>query len=222
MLEDLRHRLSTTRWPDELPGVGWGYGTSMDYLKELVDYWINDFDWRAQERLINSFSHFRTSVGGLGDSLHPRARTRSQTDAARNHPRLARHILRDAQAYTPARQTQPAHGGDASDSFDVVAPSLPGFGFSDHPRETEVEVGKTADLWVELVTQVLGYSRFASHGGDIGAGVTSRLGYQHADSLIGIHLTSITRPAPYLGEGARELTEAEKTHMREREEWAAG
>ena len=112
-----------------------------------------------------------------------------------------------------------SHGGDERDSFDVVAPSLPGFGFSDHPTETGVDVAVTAALWVDLMTQVLDYPRFASHGGDIGAGVTSRLGYGHADSLIGIHLTSITRPMPYLGEGAEELTDAEKTHMREREEW---
>ena len=116
--------------------------------------------------------------------------------------------------------TDPAsHGGDAGDSFDVVAPSLPGFGFSDHPTEPGVEVAKTAALWEELMTQVLDYPRFAAHGGDIGAGVTANLGYGHADSMIGIHLTSITRPMPYLGEGAAPLTEAEKAHMRQREEW---
>ena len=218
VLEDLRHRLSVTRWPDELPGVGWGYGTNMDYLKELVNYWINDFDWRAQERLINSFSHFKTSVGGLGiHYIHERGRGPNPMPLVITHGWPGTFF--EMYKLIPLLTDPAGHGGDASDSFDVVAPSLPGFGFSDHPVETEVEVGKTADLWVELMTQVLGYPRFASHGGDIGAGVTSRLGHGHADSLIGIHLTSITRPTPYLGQDARALTEAEKTHMREREEW---
>ena len=93
VLDDLHRRLDATRWPDELPGTSWDYGSNMDYMKELVDYWRNDFDWRAQERLINSFSHFKAPVGGLGDTLHPREGTRTQPDASRHYARLARHLL---------------------------------------------------------------------------------------------------------------------------------
>lgn len=218
ILAELRKRLAATRWPDELPGVGWEYGSNMDYLKELVDYWRNDFDWRAQERQINSFNHFRATVGGLGiHFIHERGKGPNSIPLVITHGWPG--TFYEMHKIIPLLTDPAAHGGDPEDSFDVVAPSLPGFGFSDHPTGREVEVTKTAALWVELMTQALGYPEFAAHGGDIGAGVTSRLGHGHADSLIAIHLTSITRPAPYLGDGARDLTDAERTHMREREEW---
>ena len=218
ILAELRDRLVATRWPDELPGVGWEYGSNMDYLKELVDYWRNDFDWREQERKINSFNHFRATVGGLGiHFIHERGKGPNPMPLVITHGWPG--TFYEMHKIIPLLTDPAAHGGDPEDSFDVVAPSLPGFGFSDHPTEREVEVGKTASLWVELMTQTLGYPKFAAHGGDIGAGVTSRLGHGHADSLIAIHLTSITRPTPYLGEGARDLTDAERTHMRERQDW---
>ena len=218
LLEDLRSRLSTTRWPDELPGVGWDYGSNMDYMKELVDYWLNDFDWREQERLINSFSHFMATVAGLGiHFIHERGRGPDPMPLVITHGWPGTFF--EMYKLIPLLVDPASHGGDPRDSFDVVAPSLPGFGFSDHATEPGMEVARTAVLWEELMTQVLGYPRFAAHGGDIGAGVTSQLGYGRADSMIGIHLTSITRPIPYLGEGARTLTEAEKTHVSEREEW---
>jgi len=218
VLAELRNRLAATRWPDELPGVGWEYGSNMDYLKELVDYWRNDFDWRAQARRINSSNHFRATVGGLGiHFIHERGKGPNPMPLVITHGWPG--TFYEMHKIIPLLTDPAAHGGDPDDSFDVVAPSLPGFGFSDHPTEREVEVTKTAALWVELMTQTLGYPKFAAHGGDIGAGVTSRLGHGHADSLIAIHLTSITRPTPYLGDGARDLTDAESTHMREREEW---
>ena len=218
LLEDLRNRLRATRWPDELPGVGWEYGSNMDYMKELVGYWLNDFDWRAQERLINSFSHFKATVGGLGiHFIHERGRGHDPMPLVITHGWPGTFF--EMHKLIPLLVDPASHGCDSRDSFDVVVPSLPGFGFSDHATEPGMEVARTAVLWEELMTQVLGYPRFAAHGGDIGAGVTSRLGYGHADSLIGIHLTSITRPMPYFGEGARILTEAEKTHVSEREDW---
>ena len=218
VLDDLHRRLDTTRWPDELPGTGWDYGSNMDYMKELVEYWRNDFDWRAQERLINSFSHFKAPVGGLGiHFIHERGQGLNPMPLVITHGWPGTFF--EMHKIIPLLVDPASHGGDPADSFDVVAPSLPGFGFSDHATERGMEVSKTAALWDELMTRVLGYPRFAAHGGDIGAGVTSRLGHGHADRLTGIHLTSITRPTPYLGDGSRELSDAEKTHMREREEW---
>ena len=218
VLDDLHRRLDTTRWPDELPGTGWDYGSNMDYMKELVDYWRNDFDWRAQERLINSFSHFKAPVVGLGiHFIHERGQGPNPMPLVITHGWPGTFF--EMHKIIPLLVDPASHGGDPADSFDVVAPSLPGFGFSDHATERGMEVSKTAALWDELMTRVLGYPRFAAHGGDIGAGVTSRLGHGHADRLTGIHLTSITRPTPYLGDGSLELSDAEKTHMREREEW---
>ena len=218
VLEDLRNRLAATRWPNELPGTGWDYGSNLDYLKELVDYWRNEFDWRAQEALINSFSHYKTDVEGLGiHFIHERGHGPNPMPLVITHGWPGTFF--EMYKMIPLLTDPAFHGGDPADSFDVVAPSLPGFGFSDFAKEQGMEVARTAALWEVLMTQHLGYPRFAAHGGDIGAGVTSRLGYGHADSLFGIHLTSITRPVPYLGDGARELTDLEKTHMREREEW---
>ena len=218
VLDDLHRRLDATRWPDELPGTSWDYGSNMDYMKELVDYWRNDFDWRAQERLINSFSHFKASVGGLGiHFIHERGQGPNPMPLVITHGWPGTFF--EMHKIIPLLVDPASHGGDPDDSFDVVAPSLPGFGFSDHATERGMEVAKTAALWDELMTGVLDYPRFAAHGGDIGAGVTSRLGRGHAGSLIGIHLTSVTRPIPYLGDGSQELSDAEKTHMREREEW---
>jgi len=118
--------------------------------------------------------------------------------------------------------TDPAsHGGDAADSFDVVAPSLPGFGFSDHAQDRGMEVQRVAGMWNKLMTQNLGYTKFAAQGGDIGSGVTARLGYAHADTLYGIHLTSITRPTPYLGPGSSPLTDAEQALITQRDKWFA-
>ena len=218
VLDDLRNRLAATRWPNELPGTGWDYGSNLDYMKELVDYWRNEFDWRAQEALINSFSHYKTNVEGLGiHFIHERGNGPNPMPLVITHGWPGTFF--EMYKLIPLLTDPASHGGDPADSFDVVAPSLPGFGFSDYAKEQGMEVARTAALWEVLMTQHLGYPRFAAHGGDIGAGVTARLGYGHADSLFGIHLTSITRPVPYLGDGARELTDAEKTHMREREEW---
>jgi len=111
------------------------------------------------------------------------------------------------------------HGGDPADAFDLVVPSLPGFGFSDHATERGMDVQRVAGLWNTLMTATLGYPRFAAQGGDIGAGVTARLGYAYADSLYGIHLTSITRPTPYLGPEARPLTAAEQALIDQRARW---
>ncbi len=217
VLADLKQRLADTRWPDELPGTGWDYGSNLSYMKELVDYWQNGFDWRAQESLINSFQHFKADVGGLGiHFIHERGKGPGPMPLIITHGWPGTFF--EMHKIIPLLADPASHGGNAEDSFDVVAPSLPGFGFSGHAREPGMEVSKTAAMWVDLMNG-LGYPRFASQGGDIGAGVTSRLGYGHADSLIGIHLTSITRPTPYLGPGSKPLTDAETTLINDREQW---
>ena len=218
VLDDLRRRLENVRWPDQIPNSGWDYGSNLDYLKELVEYWRTGFDWRAQERLLNSFSQFKSRVDGLDvHFVHERGTGPNPMPLVITHGWPSTFFAMSK--ILPLLSDPGSHGGDPADSFDVVAPSLPGFGFSDRPAEPGMQVLKVADMWAKLMTENLGYPRFAAHGGDIGAGVTSRLGYAHAGSLTGIHLTSITRPAPYLGPGSKPLTGAEQALVDQRERW---
>ena len=217
-LDDLRHRLGQTRWPDEMPGTGWEYGSNLDYIKELVEYWRTGFDWREQEKKLNAFHHYKSEVDGL--SIHF---IREPGAGPNPMPLVITHgwpsTFFEMTKIIPLLSDPGRHGGDPADSFDVIAPSLPGFGFSQASQEPGMQVQKVADLWARLMTENLGYPEFAAHGGDIGAGVTSRLGYAHADKMIGVHLTSITRPTPYLGPGSRPLTAAEQAHSAQRESW---
>ena len=217
-LDDLRHRLGQTRWPDEMPGVGWDYGSNLAYIRELVEYWRTEFDWRAQEKKLNAFRHYKSAVDGL--DIHF---IRERGTGPSPMPLVITHgwpsTFFEMTKIIPLLADPGGHGGDPADAFDVVAPSLPGFGFSQAAQAPGMQVQKVADLWAKLMTEHLGYDRFAAQGGDIGAGVTSRLGYAHADKMIGIHLTSVTRPTPYLGPGSRPLTAAEQAHSDQRERW---
>ena len=218
VLDDLRQRLAQTRWPDEIRASGWDYGSNLDYLKELVEYWRTGFDWRAQETFLNSFSQFKSQVDGLDiHFVHEKGKGPNPMPLVITHGWPSTFF--EMSKILPLLTDPGSHGGDPADSFDVVAPSLPGYGFSDRPAEPGMQVLKVADLWAKLMTENLGYRRFGAHGGDIGAGVTSRLGYAHADSLTGIHLTSITRPTPFLGPGSEPLTEAEQALVDQRERW---
>ncbi len=218
VLEDLRQRLASTRWPDEIPASGWEYGSNLDYVKELVEYWRTGFNWRAQEELINSFHHFKAQVEGLDiHFIHERGQGPNPIPLIITHGWPGSFF--EMHKIIPLLADPGSHGGDPADAFDVVAPSLPGFGFSDRPTQPGMQVLKVADMWDSLMTEGLGYPRFAVQGGDIGAGVTSRLGFAHPNDLYGIHLTSVTRPTPYLGPGARELSEDEKALIDQREKW---
>ena len=218
-LTDLRIRLAQTRWPDEVPGSGWDYGTNLTYLKELVDYWQNSFDWRAQEKLLNTFAHYCAQVDGLGiHFMHEKGKGPSPLPLVVTHGWPGTFF--EMYKIVPLLTDPGKHGGDPADSFDVVVPSMPGYGFSDHPNLRGMHVLKVSDLWVKLMTEGLGYNRFGAHGGDWGASVTAYLGYAYPQNLIGIHLTSMTRPLPYLGPGSKELSEAETDMLQKREEWS--
>ncbi len=219
VLDDLQVRLTHTRWPDEIPGAEWDYGSNLDYIKELVEYWRTDFDWRAQEKKLNAFHHFKSEVEGLDiHFIHERGTGPNPIPLVITHGWPSTFF--EMTKIIPLLADPGSHGADSADSFDVVAPSLPGFGFSQATTERGMQVQKVADLWARLMTENLGYPKFAAQGGDIGAGVTSRLGYAHHDKLYGVHLTSVTRPTPYLGPGARSLTEEETAHMAQREQWS--
>ena len=220
VLEDLQQRLADTRWPDEIPNTGWDYGSNLAYLKELVEHWRTKFDWRAQEAKLNAFSHFKSEVDGLDiHFIHEKGRGPNAIPLVSTHGWPS--CFFEMTKIIPLLADPASHGGDADDSFDVVAPSLPGFGFSDHAQDRGMEVQRVAGMWNKLMTENLGYPKFAAQGGDIGSGVTARLGYAHADTLYGIHLTSITRPTPYMGPGSRPVTDAEQALITQRDKWFA-
>jgi microsomal epoxide hydrolase len=220
VLEDLQQRLADTRWPDEIPNTGWDYGSNLAYLKELVEHWRTKFDWRAQEAKLNAFSHFKSEVDGLDiHFIHEKGRGPNPIPLVITHGWPS--CFFEMTKIIPLLADPASHGGDADDSFDVVAPSLPGFGFSDHAQDRGMEVQRVAGMWNKLMTENLGYPKFAAQGGDIGSGVTARLGYAHADTLYGIHLTSITRPTPYMGPGSRPVTDAEQALITQRDKWFA-
>ena len=216
-LRDLKERLARTRWPDDSPDSGWDYGSNLAYVKELVEYWRTRFDWRAQEEAINSFDHFRTTLDGFGvHFIHQWGMGPSPMPLLLTHgwPSTFTEMLK----IIPLLTDPGSHGADPDDSFDVIVPSLPGYGFSDLTTERGVNIPKIADSWVALMTQRLGYSRFGAHGGDWGAGITAGLGHSHPDRLIGIHVTAVSA-SPYLGPGERELSKAERVFLEAREGW---
>ena len=220
VLEDLRARLERTRWPDELPGVGWEYGSNMDYVKELVEYWKNDFDWRKQEALINSFSHFKATVDGRDvHFIHEKGKGPNPLPLIITHGWPGTFF--EMHKVIPLLADPAAHGGDPADAFDVVAPSMPGYGFSDAAQERGLDVLAVGDVMAKLMHEQLGYDRYVAQGGDWGARVTGQLGHKHADHCIGIHSTGVVSPTPYLGPGSAPLSEAEQGLLRQREEWTA-
>lgn len=190
VLDDLKRRLAQTRWPVELGDEGWDYGTNTTYLRSIVDYWQNSYDWRAHEAQLNRYPHYRAEIEGLGiHFIHVRGNGPNPTPLVLTHgwPGSFVELLPLVSLLTdPA-----AHGGDAADAFDVVIPSLPGYGFSDYPKRRGWTHADTARLWITLMTEVLGYPRFAAHGGDFGAIVTQEIAKQNPAVLIGMHLTYI-------------------------------
>lgn len=216
-LDDLRERLARTRWPDQVREADWDYGTNLDYLKALVAYWQNQFDWRAQEARLNQFAQFRAEIDGFGiHFIHERGQGPKPLPIILTHgwPGSFFEMVK----IIPLLTDPAGHGGDPADSFDVIVPSLPGFGFSDHPTVRGMTTTKTAELWAHLMTETLGYVRFAAAGGDIGAGVTQRLALAHPDLLVGIHLT-------YLGSASSrseypDLSEAEQRYLHALQQWS--
>tara|TARA_B100001179_G_scaffold92369_1_gene65431 strand:- start:149 stop:1300 length:1152 start_codon:yes stop_codon:yes gene_type:complete len=220
VLDDLKSRLERTRWPDELPGTGWDYGSNLDYVKELVEYWRTKFDWHAQEKLINSFSHFKSKVDGLNiHFIHEKGKGPNPMPLVITHGWPGTFF--EMHKVIPMLSDPASHGGDPADAFDVVAPSMPGYGFSDATDKRGLSVLSIGDLWAKLMSENLGYQKFAAQGGDWGARVTAKLGLSHGDKVIGIHTTSTSSPTPYQGPGTRELSEAENAMLAQRVQWLA-
>ena len=193
-LTDLHARLANTRWPDELPGVGWSYGVPVSYLKQLAEYWRDEYDWRAQEATLNGYPQFVTEIDG--QRLHFAHVRSPEPDAL---PLLLIHGW--PSTFTDFSQmigplTDPvAHGGDAADAFHLVIPSLPGFGFSGPTRNAgDAATRKYAETLAKLM-ELLGYDRYGAHGGDTGSLVSPELGRIAPDHVAGVHMNGpITIP----------------------------
>jgi microsomal epoxide hydrolase len=173
------------------------------------------FDWHAQDASMNRFAHFRANVKGFGvHFIHERGKGDRPLPIVLTHG-YPDSFLRFAKII-PMLTDPEAHGGDAADAFDVVVPSLPGYGFSDKPS-TKGFIFKCGDLWHELMTDVLGYERFAAHGGDWGSTVTEQLARSHAKSLVGIHLTDV--PFWHLFQRPKQVSHAEERFLDTVEKW---
>jgi pimeloyl-ACP methyl ester carboxylesterase len=194
-LADLRDRLARTRWPDEPPGgeaAAWAYGTDRRYLRELAEYWRTGFDWRVQERVLNQFDQYRVSLGGI--DLHFIHQPGVGPDPL---PLLISHgwpsSVWEFHKLVPLLTDPARFGGDPADAFTVVAPSLPGYGFSFRPNQPRFGADEIADVFAALMHDVLGFEQFGAAGGDWGAYITTRLAYAHAQRLRGIHLSLFPR-----------------------------
>lgn len=213
---DLRERLGRTRFPDQTPGEPWAYGTDVAYLQHLVEHWRARFDWRQQEARLNAFAQYMVPLHGI--ELHF---LHVQGNGPRPLPLLLSHgwpgSVFEFLDIIP-RLTHPARfGGDPADAFTVIAPSLPGYGLSFKPGQPRFSPEAIADCFADLMTDVLGYERFAAQGGDWGAFITSRLGAVHADKLVGIHLNLLAmRRDPKM---LANPTPQEQTFIGELEHW---
>ncbi|WIE74131.1 epoxide hydrolase family protein [Curtobacterium sp. MCJR17_020] len=218
---DLRRRVDTTRWATPIGASGWDAGTDPSELRRLAAHWASAFDWRAQEAMINALPSFITDIGGTavyylrfdavatspGDAeLPPLVLTHGWPSTFLELVDLARRLSDPATFGYP---TRPA--------FTVIVPSLPGFTFTP-ARPTFPADLPTHELWHRLMRDELGFERYGAHGGDLGAGVTSRLGEAHPESVVGIHLLAVSGPADYDSES---LDDAERSHLAAIARWTA-
>ena len=200
VLADLRARIRNTRWPPAAPGAAWEQGADLAYLKELLHDWSDRFDWRARERELNRFHHFRAEIDSVSiHFVHERA------SGGRGIPLLLQHGWPSAFVeYLPLVPLL--------SEFDLVIPSLPGYGFSQRPARANYR--SVAALWHKLMG-ALGYTRYGAGGGDFGAGVATLLALDQPQSVIGIHLSNLE----IMPEVKGPLTEAERVYLAQKQRW---
>ncbi len=206
VLDDLRARLAQTRFPDQIEDTGWEYGIPVDYLRELVEYWRDTYDWRAHEARLNDLAHFRTSIDG--QSIHFVHARSAHADA---FPLLLMHGWPGSivEFLDVIPRLTDVNGGSAADAFHVVAPSLPGYGFSESTRTRGWDTWRMARAFIELMSR-LGYTRYGAQGGDWGAQVATRIGALDPTHCAAIHLNMPIADRP---EDAAPLTDDEKADL---------
>ena len=215
-LDELRARLRATRWPTPWPVESWEAGTEERTLRRLVEYWATSYDWRAHETTINSLPSHLADIDGA--PVHYLRFDGERPDAlpivlTNGWPSSFLELIGLAQRLA----TPSSHGGVATDAFTVIIPSLPGFAFT--PQRPSLKDGlQTHELWHRLMHDELGFKRYAAHGGDLGAGITSRLAEAYPDHLVGIHLMAVANPVTY---AAASLTAEEKSYLESLDAWFA-
>lgn len=195
VIDRILTRVREAHWPDRLETSGWSYGANWDYMKALAGHWTPQFDWRRAEASLNRYPQFLARVGDFDIHFyHVKGRGPKPLPLILTHG-WPGSVLEFLEAIGPL--SDPARfGGSPEDAFDVVVPSLPGFGFSTKPQGKPVGLQTTAAMWHQLMTELLGYSKYCAQGGDIGNGVTNQLAHTYPDSLIGIHFSGVSVPAP--------------------------
>jgi len=197
-LDDLAERLRRSRLPLDFANDDWRYGTNRDYLEEFIEYWLSTYDWRTHEAAMNAFANYKVEIEdvpihfvherGVGPDPVPLILSHGWPWTFWDFKEVIRPLADPA-----------AFGGDPADAFDVVVPSLPGFGFSSPVTKPGVSPQKTGDLWDRLMREVLRYERYGAQGGDWGAIITGMMGHKFADHLIGIHVNLPALPGGALG-----------------------
>jgi microsomal epoxide hydrolase len=210
-LDDLRRRIRDTRYPDQMPDSGWSYGTNLDELRPLADYWADGYDWRRHEAELNEFPQFLTELDAQRvHFLHVRS---PQPDAL---PLVLTHgwpgSISEFTRLVGPLSDPASHGGDPADAFHVVVPSLPGYGFSGPTSEPGWDVRRIAGAWAELMAR-LGYERYGAQGGDWGSMVSRHLGDLAPDHVVGVHVNMMTATPPGEPDDLADLTEREAATM---------
>ncbi len=210
-LDNLRARLDATRWPAELPGAPWSRGIPLDYLRELAAYWRDDYDWRAHEARLNALDQFTTEIDGQRiHFIHVRSPSDDALPVVLSHgwPGSVAEFLDVIGPLTdPA-----AHGGDAADAFHVVAPSLPGYGFSTPLSDAGWDVSRIARAFAALMDR-LGYGRYGAQGGDWGAAISQEIGRHDPEHVAGVHVNMLFTLPPRDPAQLESLTEAEEAAL---------
>jgi pimeloyl-ACP methyl ester carboxylesterase len=217
-LDELRTRLARTRWPGQLPGVGWSYGVDQDYLADLVEYWCTGYDWRAHEARLNEIPQFTTEIDGQRvHFLHLRSPEPDATPLLVTHgwPSTVYEFLDILGPLTDPR----SHGGDPADAFHVVAPSVPGFAFSGPTGETGWGANRIARAFLELMRR-LGYHRFGAQGGDFGSILSPEIGRIAPDRVLGVHVNALANASTPTAPGDLDrLSDADRARAQEQEMW---
>jgi pimeloyl-ACP methyl ester carboxylesterase len=214
IIDDLRNRLAMTRWTNEVNNDKWQLGTNANYLKELCDYWQHKYNWKKNEDFLNSFSHFKASIDGIEiHFIHEKGKGKKSVPLILVHgyPDSFVRYLKIIPLLTAA---------DKDDfSFDLVIPSIPGYGFSEIPKQPGMNQQRIAELFTKLMTEELSYSNFVVHGGDWGSGITEQMALNSPQYLKGIHLTDI--PWYHLFAIPNDgMTEKEKKYMQDGQQWS--
>lgn len=216
ILDDLKYRISRTRWPDQIPEIGWQQGTELVYLKQLLNTWAHHFDWRNTERELNQYPHYKAKIDNLDiHFIQVKAKEQPAIPLILSHgwPSTFLEML----PLVPLL-VEPSAYGLKGPAFDLVIPSLPGYGFSQRPASTGVNYRYVAHLWHKLMA-LLGYQRYGVGGSDFGSGIATIMALDKPEVTLGVHLTNLDI-APYVGPETRPLSVAESLFLAENHQWA--